>query len=478
MENRETLIKRAKELEAEVKSVMADPNKTAAEKAEFLDKAEPESKEIGITLKNWERALAFRAGNDLSNGDGRPVEQREQPSQQQLKVKAISETYGEVQKAAGMGGQGHRGSFTFEMGWKTQGVAGLQGEAASGTSAPSALSGYFLGGTAGPAIEPEFIPGIAELRFYPNVIASLFPSMPVSSPVVTYVRESSWTNNAAAVAEGATKPTSTSGLTRYTEQLGKVAHLSRVTDELIQDSAYFWALIQRRLADGVVRKEEVELLAGSGAPGVNGILNRTTGFTKPQTITAVTNLVVPASATTGIGAGTDTVASVTPGRATIGTGTTGTAPTGTQIAEGVLSAITDIRTLQFYEPDAIVMNPTDYMTVRLAKDTAGQYLGGSFFGTSYGNPVNAGIAGAVSEGLTLWSVPTVTTPALPAGYILVGAFRSAGQVLRKGGLQVDLANTNGTDFEQNIWTIRAEERVALLIERPELFELIQLKNAP
>jgi HK97 family phage major capsid protein len=426
-------------------------------------------------LKNHQRALAFRAGNDLSDGDGRPVEQREQPTERDVAVKRVADTYTAVQKAAV---EHSRGSFTWEMGWKTQGVTGLQGEAASGTSAPSALSGYFLGGTAGPAIEPEFIPGIAELRFYPNVIAGLFPAMPVSSPVVTYVRESSWTNNAAAVNEGATKPVSTSGLTRYTEQLGKIAHLSVVTDELIQDSAYFWALIQRRLADGVVRKEEVELLAGAGYPSVNGLLSRTTSFTKPATVTAVTNLVIPGSSVAGVGAGTTTVASVTPGRSIAGTGTTGTAPTGTQIAEGVLAAITDIRTLQFYEPDAVVMNPADYMTVRLAKDGQGQYLGGSFFGNSYGNALSAPISGAVAEGLALWSVKTVTTPALPQGYILVGAFNAAGQVLRKGGLQVDLTNSDANNFQQNLWTVRAEERVGLLIERPELFELAALKNAP
>jgi len=45
-------------------------------------------------------------------------------------------------------------------------------------------------------------------------------------------------------------------------------------------------------------------------------------------------------------------------------------------------------------------------------------------------------------------------------------------------LQVNVANTNGYDFEQNLWTARAEERVGLLVERPELFELIVLQNKP
>src|SRR6185312_5777688 len=155
------------------------------------------------------------------------------------------------------------------------------------------------------------------------------------SPVVTYVRESTWTNNAAATAEGATKPTSTHSFTRYTEQVGKIANLERATDEMIQDAAYIWSLIQQRCVQGVQRKEEIELVAGSGYPGVNGLLNRTGGFTAPQTVTAITNLSWPTSGTAGIGAGADTVASVTPGRAVVGA-TGSKPPTGTAIAEGIL----------------------------------------------------------------------------------------------------------------------------------------------
>lgn len=465
MADKDSLRKQAAELAAEVSAKMADVTAgkiTQAEFSEFMDRAETQNNEIETGIKNYERALQFRAAPE-DKGDPEP--------QTDPRVKSIQDAYARAQKAAA----GHmRESVSFELGLKTQGVTGLMGEAASGTSAPGALSGYFLGGSAGPSVEPQFIPGIVDLRFYPNVIATLFPNMPVSSPVVSYVKESSWTNNAAAVAEGATKPTSTNAVTRLTEQIGKIANLARVTDELIQDAPYFWALVQQRLSQGVVRQEEVQLLAGGGMPGVNGLLNRTTGFTKPQTVTAVTNLVVPAAGTAGVGTSGSTVASVTPGREVVGTGT-GVAPTGVQIAEGILAALTDIRVLQFFEPDAIVLNPSDWTTVRLAKDANDQYLGGSFFGTNYSANQNEPTTN-IGEGFTLWGKRVVATPALPAGYILVGAFGQGGQILRKGGLQVDMTNTNGTDFEQNLWTLRAEERVGLLVDRPELFELIKLTN--
>lgn len=466
MTTREGLRQQANELAAEVSAKSAAFEKgelTAAEFSGYMDNIEAKNAEIATALKAYDQASRLAGASDLAPaGEAAPVDNR---------AAVVTEAYNRIKGAAS---SHSRESVDFEIGFKTQGVASLMGEAASGTSAPSALSGYFLGGAAGPVITPEFIPGIVELRFYPNQIAQLFPTMPVTSPVVSYVRETAWSNAAAGVAEGATKPTSTNSVTRYTEEVGKVAALSRVTDELIADAPAFWSLVQQRLAQGVIRKEEVELLAGVGMPGVNGLLNRTTGFTKPQSVSAVTNLVIPASATSGIGAGTSTVSSVTPGREVTGTG--GAAPTGVQIAEGILAALTDIRTGTFFEPDAIVLNPTDWNTIRLAKATTGEYLGGSFFGYSSGQGVNEGTS-FLDPGLTLWGKRVVSTPAIPAGYILVGAFSDGGMVLRREGLRVNVTNTNGTDFEQNLWTARAESRVGLLIERPEVFELIKLTTS-
>lgn len=466
MSTREGLRQQANELAAEVKAKSAAFEKgeiTAGEFGQYMDNIEAKNAEIETAIKAYDQASRLSSAADFApQGEIVPVDTR---------GKSVSEAYDRIKSAAL---SRTRETVDFEIGFKSQGVTGLMGEAASGTSAPSALSGYFLGGAAGPAIVPEFVPGIAELRFYPNVIAQLFPTMPVSSPVVTYVRESAWTNAAAAVKEGETKPTGSNSLTRYTEQVGKVAQLARVTDELIADSPAFWSLVQQRLAQGVLRQEDVQLLAGTGMPGVNGLLNRTTGFTKPQTVSAVTNLVIPAANTAGAGTSSSTVSSVTPGRQV--TGTAGAAPTGVQIAEGILAALTDIRTLTFFEPDAIVVNPTDYNTIRLAKDGQGQYLGGSFFGYSYSGAVNES-SSYLDPGLTLWGKRVVSTPIIPAGYIVVGAFADGGTVLRREGLRVNVTNTNGTDFENNLWSARAESRVGLMIERPELFELIKLTTS-
>jgi HK97 family phage major capsid protein len=472
MKTETELKSRAMALAGEVSAFMADATKTGAEKSEFLDKAEAENNDIAQHMKALEKAKAFRTGNDLTDGDGRPLDTK---APEGAHVEKLNATYAAMALKAKA--RESAGTFSFDLGLKAQGASGLMGEAAAGTTAPGALSGYFLGGAGGPSIVPNFLPGIAELQFYDLTVADLFDSTPTNSPIVSYVKETAWTNGADQTAEGQTYNQSTNAIGRLTEEVGKITNLVRTTDEMIQDAPYFWSLVQRRLPQGIKRKEEIQLLAGAGMPGVNGLLNRTTGFTQAATITAVTNLVIPAAATPGVGAGSMTVASVTPGRKIKGTGTAGTAPTAVQIAEGIYAALNDIRFKTFFEPDAVLINPLDWATIRLAKDSQGQYLGGSFFGTNYGNAQSVSIGGAVDSGLTLWGKRVIATPVIPQGFILLGAFRQGGTVLRMGGLTVQSTNTNGTEFEQGIWTVRAEERVGLLVERPELFELVQLENA-
>jgi HK97 family phage major capsid protein len=469
--NKESLIRRQLELKSQVDAATAEHEagtKTKAEYAELVEKAYTESKEIGESLDTYRKAAGMSGGAEVAipAQPGLPA-----PQQERLEhAKGVAKEYAELKAFAK---DKRQGSFAFDLGMKTQGEANLQGENAYGTTPGVALAPgeYFLPGTAGPDILPSFIPGILELRWYDNVIASLFPTFPTDSPVVSYVRETAWNNAAAATGEGQTFPTSTNQITRYTAQLGKVANITRTTDEAIQDAPYFWALVQKRTAQGVARQEEVQILAGSGYPGVEGLLGLSTQFTLPQTQSAVTNLTIPTLNTPGEGATSATISSVTPGRL-IGTALA-TAPV---IANGILAMLTDIRVTHFFEPTAIVMNPYDWFTIRTWQDNNGQYIAGSPFFTDYGQPQNnvRPDVQAVDPNAQIWGKRVAITPAIPQGYVLVGDFTNGAQLLRKGGLRVELVNTNGYDFEQGMWTMRAYTRVGLAVERPELFELAQL----
>lgn len=511
MPNALGLKQQAVELQREVSEKLkaVDEGKiTGAEFAQYMEKAGEQNEDISKGMK------AYNAARGMFGSEGSGEDESGRPpvitkSFKQKRAEENWQRYKGLQKMASdnmqhiaTGGTGqNQGSFSFnielksvngdrwgvaipdesQMGQKAQGVAGLQGVTATGTTVPAtgtvAPGAYFLaGGGAGAVVEPEFEPGIAEMRFYPNVIESLFPSIPVSGGVVSYVKQTAFNNNAAPTPEGATKPTSSIGVTRYSDTIGKITNLERVTDETIEDAPQFWALVQQDGVLGVSRRFEVELLAGTGMPGINGLLNRNaaagglsypSGFLVPATVTAVTNVVIGGAA--GSGSATETVASITPGRKfTLPTDLT----KGTAMAEALLTAITDIRLATFFEPDAIILNPANWQDIRLAKDANGQYLGGSFFGTNYGNAANAGNLG-IEANLSLWGKRVVSTPVQPNNLPIVGDFADGGKILRRGGMRVDVTNMNGFDFEQNLWTMRAEIRAGLQVKRPEVFEIVQ-----
>lgn len=504
-----------KQRSVELKNTVAEKLKdvdsgkiSVADFTNYMEKAQSEDKEIGDGIKAYGNALKIQQGGDdgghdqQGNPPDRPVSMKVKRAQENwARYKSLQKMAAENARNIVSGGTGNnQGSYSFDISlkrvndpwevklpedteWheKAQGVAGLQGVTATGTTVPAtgnvAPGAYFLaGGGAATLVEPEFEPGIAELRFYPNVIESLFPSVPVNGGVVSYVKQTGMTNNAAATPEGATKPTSSVAVARYTDTIGKITNLERVTDETIEDAPQFWALVQQDGVLGVSRKFEVELLAGTGMPGINGLLNRNapagglaypSGFLAPTVVTPVTAVVIGGGL--GSGASSSTVASITPGRKY-------TLPTdytkGTAAAEALLQAVTDIRVTYFFEPDAMLLNPTDWTTIRLAKDANGQYLGGSFFGTNYGLAANNGQVG-IEDGLTLWNKRVVSTPVQPLGLPIVGDFRDGGKILRRGGMRVDVTNMNGFDFEQNLWTMRSEIRAGLQVKRPELFEIVQ-----
>lgn len=467
MANEVELKSQARELAAEVKSTIEAGDLTPAQKSERLDKLEAASADIGTELKNLSRGRALMTGADVSEEDAAAAEGKNFVPQSIAQSVLNDPGFKGIQAMAKAGA---RYTHSMEIGAKAQGAANLLGENATGTTAGTAVgSNLFLGGNAGPSILPNFLPGIVDQRFYPLTIADLFAAGSTDSPVISYVAETAFTNASAATGEGTTKPYSNDTIARLQEQVGKVSNAFKITDEMIQDAAQYVSFLQGRLILGVQRQEEVQVLAGNGYPGVNGLLARTNGFADSGSKTTAASVLFPAASTPGAGVIGSTVTTVKYGRtvSTYATGAvTGDFPTAVATAEAIFQAVTDIRFGAFVEPDAVVMHPLDWQNIRLAKDAQGQYLGGSFFGADYGQGQNAGH--------TLWGLRVVVTPAIPRGSVLVGGFREAGQLFRRQGLTVESTNSNGTDFEQGLVTVRADSRLGLAVYRPGAFELIQL----
>ena len=98
------------------------------------------------------------------------------------------------------------------------------------------------------------------------------------------------------------------------------------------------------------------------------------------------------------------------------------------------------------------MNPAQWETARLAKDSANQYFGGGPFGAAYGGAQgpaspSSQVAGALDS---YWGKPVVVTTAVGAGTILAGAFDSAAQIYRRGGASVEMTNAHSDLFLKNM----------------------------
>lgn len=481
MPNSAQLAARGREIAQTIKEINERGDLTPAQKSEALDNIQTDWDNHMLEVKNSERASELAA----KLGPVAEVEGTEDvPALPQVEVRNLNQ----IKRQLASGLLTHpkyrealkhlddfskpKSEFDFNFSLDVKDAtagANIMGEGLYGSTGPTAAGqNPFLPGAFGPGILPTFLPGIVEQLFYKLTISDLISSIPVNTPDLSYLTESAAVMNANAVAESALYPFSSETFSRVYEQVGKIANAATLSDEAIKDAPQLFSFLQGRLIEGIQRQEEVQILAGSGYPGVNGLLQRSTGFTKPQSITAVSNVKFPANNTAGAGVVQANVSSLTYGRKIVGA-SAGVYPTATVIAEGIFDAFVDIQLAVFATPNAIVMHPRDFEILRLAKDTAGQYQGGNFFNNSYGNPINAG--------QSLWGVSVVTTPAIPQGTILVGYFDSSTiQTARREGISMQMTNSNGTDFVNGNVTIRAEERLGLLVYRPSAFELIQLAN--
>lgn len=265
----------------------------------------------------------------------------------------------------------------------------------------------------GQLILPDTQPGIIPLLFKRLVVADLIAPGTTDSNLIQYMKETTFTNAAAAVLEGGTKPESTLIFAAATSPVQKLAHWIPVTEEMLEDFSQTRSIIDARLRLGLDLTEEDQLLNGNGTPpNLLGLMNLP-GLTAAQARGADSN------------------------------------------ADAIFKQITTIATTVFVMPDAITMNPANWQSVQLTKNAAGNYLGTGPWATA--------------QAPQLWGYPVAVTPSIVAGTALVGAYRTAAQIFRKGGVRVEASNSHANFFIENKVAIRAEERLALAVYREAAF---------
>lgn len=258
-------------------------------------------------------------------------------------------------------------------------------------------------------------PGVLALPREELSIRDLLPTIQISTSSVDYAVQSTRTNAAAPVAEAATKPYSDYVWTSSTVVVRTLAHLAKITRQAMDDAPRLMGEIDSEMRYGLRLVEDRQFLTGNGTgQNLHGIMPQATAFARPTgfpQMTGATNIDVLRVA----------------------------------MLQNVIALL---------PVDGIVLNDIDWAVIELTKTTDGAYL--------MANP-----AGVLAK--RLWGTRVVTTPAMTADNFLVGNFALGAVIYDRMLIEVLISTENTDDFEKNLATMRAEERVAIAVKRPLAF---------
>lgn len=394
----------------------------AGEVGEDLKRVEKEYKEVGAKLKEIGddlKAQAETAQKELKKNSDLSAETKEKVDKLlteqgglQARLQAAEQKLVEVEKG---GDQPNRilslgdhviGDQRFsDHDWSTNATLKIAINAAI-TS---------LDTSAGSLVQPQRVGGVIAPPNRRMTIRDLIAPGRTASNMIEYIRETGFTNNANVVSEAPATEKPESDIEMELVQAGvkTIAHLIRASKQILDDAPMLASYIDSRLRYGLMLKEEAQLLKGSGV-GINlhGIYTQATAYANPGVIVQAQTRI-------------------------------------DQLRLALLQA-----ELAEYYADGIVLSPIDWAAIELTKDAENNYILAAPWMTT---------------GASLWSRPVVPTQSMDAGDFLVGAFQMGAQVFDREDANVVISTEDKDNFSKNMITIRAEERLALAVYRPEAF---------
>lgn len=267
--------------------------------------------------------------------------------------------------------------------------------------------------SAPPAVQPQVLPGILPFLQRRLFVRDLITPGRTTSPAIFWVKQTGFTIAARAVSEGTAKPYSDITFTTVITAVSTLAHMFKASKQILDDFAQLQSLVDSEMRYGLKFAEENEILFGDGS-GVHlhGLVPQATAYHHEFTVPLMTPI------------------------------------------DDVRLAILQSQ-LARLPATGLVLHYTDWARIELAKDTLGRYL--------IGNP-----NGTIPP--SLWGLPIVPTEVTAmVGKFLTGPFQGGAQIFDREDSNVVLSTENADDFEKNLISIRAEERLALATYRPEGF---------
>jgi len=255
-------------------------------------------------------------------------------------------------------------------------------------------------------------PGIVAPLERQMTIRDLLAPGTTSQSMIEFAQETGFTNSARVVSEGATKPKSDITFELVAAPVRTIAHIFKASRNILDDAPGLRSYIDARANYGLRYAEEQELLAGDGTgQHIHGLIPQASVYSPSLTIENESRI--------------------------------------DRVRLGILQVY-----LAEFPPTGIVLNPIDWAGIQLTKDLEGRYI--------IGNPQDGNAP-------RLWNLPVVQTQAMDVAEFLVGNFQMGAQIFDRLDMEILLSTENSDDFERNMVTIRAEERLALAVYRPESF---------
>ena len=252
---------------------------------------------------------------------------------------------------------------------------------------------------------------VVDYAVRPVQILDVIPTTQTTQNAVVYMEETTFTNNAAEVAEGGTYAESALALTEKTSSVRKIGTWLPVTDEQLEDEPQARGYLNNRLPFMLRQRLDGQVLVGNGtAPNLRGVLNV----------------------------------------AGISTQAKGSDP----VPDAVYKAIVAVRVTGRALPSAYVTHPTDWQDVRLLRTADGVYI--------WGNPSEAGPE-------RIWGLQVVQSDAITLNTGLVGDFANFSELSFRRGVDVQISNSHDVFFVNGKQAIRADVRAAFVVYRPAAF---------
>lgn len=270
-------------------------------------------------------------------------------------------------------------------------------------------------------VTPDYRPGLVDILQRPLSLLDIIPTAQTTSDTISYVREDTFTNAAAMVAEASattgtsgTKPESAIAFSRQTSPVRTAATWIPVTNRMLADAPAIRGVIDQRLMVMLEQTLETQILTGNGA-GDN-----------------FTGILAAGIQTRGLS--TDSA------------------------ADALYKAAVQVAVTGEIQPDTIVLNPLNWQTIRLARESASTATPGSYL---MGPP---SVVGAD----TLWGYRVVLSQAMTSGTGLVGSFRMGGMYFEREGASIR-SGLIDDQFVRNMQTLLVESRGAFITFRPTAF---------